>query len=385
VRKFWLVFLCETAIVFSQAPPTPNYLNEGVAAFKAGKYAQAIELFQQAVNGSPSDPTPHMYLAAAYVQQLNPGLDTPENQQLATNAERELQAVLGIQPDNMQAMQSLATLHYNRSQGKKDLSEKARALDDSAYWYRKITGAQPDHKIAHYSLGVIAWAKFYPELMQARTKLKMRPETPGPLSDAGMRADLRSRFGHVVEEGVRNLQRALEIDPAYDDAMAYLNLLYRERADLAESAADYQRDVQLADSLVKRALETKRTKAQNQNAQRGPQNTSVPPPPPPASGGPAAVPTQIRVGGAVQAGKLLDQPQPEYPPLALQARIQGTVRFTATILKDGTMGNLQLQSGHPLLAPSAVDAAKRYRYQPTLLNGEPVEVITELDVNFSLQ
>jgi len=73
-----------------------------------------------------------------------------------------------------------------------------------------------------------------------------------------------------------------------------------------------------------------------------------------------------------------------YPPLARQARIQGTVRFSAIIGKDGTIQNLQLVSGHPLLVQSATDAVKQWVYQPTQLNGEPVEVITQIDVNFTL-
>jgi protein TonB len=110
-----------------------------------------------------------------------------------------------------------------------------------------------------------------------------------------------------------------------------------------------------------------------------------PPPPPPVKEAPKPkVPQQIRVGGNVQAAKLIAQPKPAYPPLAKQARIQGTVKFNAVIGKDGTIQNLQLVSGHPLLVPSATEAVRQWRYQPTLLNGEPVEVITQIDVNFTL-
>jgi protein TonB len=90
------------------------------------------------------------------------------------------------------------------------------------------------------------------------------------------------------------------------------------------------------------------------------------------------------VGGNVQGAKLIKKPTPSYPPLAKQARIQGTVKFTAIIGKDGTIQNLTLVSGHPLLVQSAQDAVKQWVYQPTLLNGEPVEVVTEIDVNFTL-
>jgi protein TonB len=111
----------------------------------------------------------------------------------------------------------------------------------------------------------------------------------------------------------------------------------------------------------------------------------APPPPPPVKVEKPVAPQRIRVGGNVQAAKIVRQPKPIYPPLAKQARIQGTVRFTAIIGRDGTIQNLQLVSGHPLLVPSAQEAVKQWVYQPTLLNGEPVEVITQIDVNFTLQ
>jgi periplasmic protein TonB len=110
---------------------------------------------------------------------------------------------------------------------------------------------------------------------------------------------------------------------------------------------------------------------------------AAPPPPPPPKEKPAT-PQRIRVGGNVQAAKLVRQPKPVYPQLAKQARIQGVVKFTAVIGKDGTIQNLQLVSGHPLLVQAAQDAVKQWVYQPTQLNGEPVEVITQIDVNFTL-
>jgi protein TonB len=114
-------------------------------------------------------------------------------------------------------------------------------------------------------------------------------------------------------------------------------------------------------------------------------SAAPPPPPPPVKKEEKPVtPQRIRVGGNVQAAKLVRQPKPQYPPLAKQARIQGTVRFQAIIGKDGTIQNLQLMSGHPLLVPSATEAVKQWVYQPTLLNGEPVEVVTQIDVNFTL-
>ena len=99
---------------------------------------------------------------------------------------------------------------------------------------------------------------------------------------------------------------------------------------------------------------------------------------------PNAPAKQIHVSTGVQAAKLITQATPVYPALARQARVAGTVRLTAIIGRDGAIRNLQVMSGHPLLTPAALEAVKQWRYQPTLLNDEPVEVITQIDVNFTL-
>jgi protein TonB len=112
---------------------------------------------------------------------------------------------------------------------------------------------------------------------------------------------------------------------------------------------------------------------------------AAPPPPPPKEAPKPVVVQRIRVGGNVQQAKLVSQPKPVYPPLARQARISGVVRFNAVIGTDGRIQNLTLVQGHPLLVPSAQEAVKQWVYQPTLLNGEPVEVVTQIDVNFTLQ
>ncbi len=99
---------------------------------------------------------------------------------------------------------------------------------------------------------------------------------------------------------------------------------------------------------------------------------------------PKVVQSRIRQGGNVQQAKLINQIKPNYPPLARQTRISGTVRLHAIIGKDGTVQSLTLESGHPLLVQAALDAVRQWRYQPTLLNGVPVEVDTTIDVVFSL-
>lgn len=110
----------------------------------------------------------------------------------------------------------------------------------------------------------------------------------------------------------------------------------------------------------------------------------VAPPPPPPVKKKKAIPKRIRVGGSVQKARLAKRVSPRYPPLARQARIQGTVKLTAIIARDGSVEKLEVGSGHPLLVPSAIEAVRQWRYKPTLLNGVAVEVVTQIDVIFKL-
>ena len=128
-------------------------------------------------------------------------------------------------PKSTVAISSLASLHYNQAQGNQPLEKKMEQLDEAKKWYTKLAEVEPNNKEAYYSLGVITWAKWYPELMSARAKLGMKPEDPGPIKDKKVREELKAKWGPTVEEGINNLKHALQIDPEYDDAMAYINLL----------------------------------------------------------------------------------------------------------------------------------------------------------------
>lgn len=108
---------------------------------------------------------------------------------------------------------------------------------------------------------------------------------------------------------------------------------------------------------------------------------ALPPPQPLPKSKPSG---PLRVGGNVAAANLIRTVQPVYPPLAKSARVQGSVEFTATISKDGNIENLMLVRGHPLLVNAAREAVLQWKYRPTLLNGQPVEVITDITVNFTL-
>jgi len=110
---------------------------------------------------------------------------------------------------------------------------------------------------------------------------------------------------------------------------------------------------------------------------------TLPPPPAPARTSEPAV-VRVRIGGQVEGARLIFQVKPDYPEIARMARVQGTVRLEAVISREGTVESLRVVGGPPLLVKAAFDAVSQWRYQPTLLNGEPVEVSTEIEVNFTL-
>jgi Tfp pilus assembly protein PilF len=246
-------------------------LNKGVQAFKTAKYNAAVEHFKEAVRLDPDFPTARLYLATAYMSQYIPGADSEENLQNARAAEQEFLKVLEKDPNNALAVESLASLHYNEAQGNQPLEQKFKKLDEAAEWYTKLSQVDPNNKTAYYSLGVITWAKWYPRLMEARNKLGMKPEDPGPIKDKKVKAELSAEWLDPVNKGIANLQKALEIDPEYDEAMAYMNLLIRERADLADSPDQYKKDIETADNWVQKSLDTKKIKAERaaKNAGKG--------------------------------------------------------------------------------------------------------------------
>lgn len=236
-------------------------LNKGVAAYKATKYEEAARKFKEAIEADPTFDVARLYLATSYMSQWIPGADSPENNQLAKNAEAEFQNVLSKDPKNKLAIESIASMRYNQANAFPNLDDKLRVMDEAKVWYTKLVEVDPTNSKAYYSLGVISWSKWYPKYKAAREAAKMKQEDPGPIKDKKIREELKTGYGALVEEGIGHLSKAVEIDKIYDDAMAYLNLLIRERADLAENPDDYKKDIATADDWVSKALEAKKIKA----------------------------------------------------------------------------------------------------------------------------
>lgn len=273
-RKFALMFAAVSLIGLvllatgCQKLKARDELNQGVAAYKNAKYADAVEHFKLAVELDPEFPTARLYLAMSYFSQFIPGATSEDNIKMARSAEAEFKKVLDANPNDQIATESLASLYYNEAQGESSLDAKIAKLDVATQWYEKLIGLNPNKKEAFYTMGVIAWAKTYPRRMTARSELGMKPDAPGPIKDKKKLEELRTKNLEAVEKGIQFLDKAIAIDNEYDDAMAYINLLYRERADLRDNAADYEKDIEMAENWVEKSLSIKKIKAAR-DAERG--------------------------------------------------------------------------------------------------------------------
>lgn len=224
-------------------------VNKGVQAFKGAKYAEAVDHFRAATDIDPTFDTARLYLATAYYQQYIPGAESPENLEMANKAREEYNKVLEKDPKNALALASIASLYFHQ-----------KKWDDAEQWNKRLIDSDPKNKEGLYTLGVIAWTRSFAKRMEARAKLGMKPEDPGPIKDAKVRESLRGELLGLVEGGLGNLEKALQVDPEYDDAMAYMNLLHRERADMQNSADEHKKDVAAADQWVQKTMEIKKIK-----------------------------------------------------------------------------------------------------------------------------
>jgi len=235
-----------------------DQLNKGVQSYKNAKYEDAIAHFQKAVALDPRLLNARLYLATAYAQQYVPGADTAENNQMGQQAIDEYKKVLQMDPKNTNSVKGIASLYFNmkKFEQAKEYHEKAKQLD-------------PNDPEEYYSIAVIDWTQSYAPRQEERAKLGLKPEEPLPTKEKKVCESLRDRSLPKVDEGIQNLTKALQLRPDYDDAMAYLNLLYREKADLECGNPDARAaDLKVADDWVDKTMATKKQKAEKL-AQKG--------------------------------------------------------------------------------------------------------------------
>jgi tetratricopeptide (TPR) repeat protein len=245
-----------------------DHINQGIAAYKNAKYNDAVEHFKQAIALDPTNSNAQLYLATAYMVQWIPGAESPENTEFAAKAKEEFTKVLDKDPNDKVALASLASLAYNQATSLPP-EQKLAKFDEAAEWNKKLIATDPQNKEAYYSLAAMDYWRYHPALMLAEVDAHMRPEDPGPLKDKKARDALMSKYSGTIDDGLSNLNKALDIDKDYDDAMVYLNLLIREKAKLAENKDDYAKQVQIADDWLDKAMAMRKLRAEKASKQGG--------------------------------------------------------------------------------------------------------------------
>ena len=204
-----------------------DQLNKGVGSYKSARYEEAISHFQQAVTLDPALVNARLYLATALANQYIPGVDAEDNNRIGQQAIEEYEKVLAANPSRDQKITSLkgiASLYFNMK--KLDQAKKANL---------NVAEADPSDPDSYYSIGVVDWTQTYQPRMEERAKLGMKPDEPLNAKDKNQKKvcdELKQKNSANIQEGITALNKALELRPDYDDAMAYLNLMYREKADV---------------------------------------------------------------------------------------------------------------------------------------------------------
>jgi tetratricopeptide (TPR) repeat protein len=237
-------------------------LNKGVAAYKEAQYDTAIEFFKQARDLDPQLMNARLYLATAYASQYIPGAPSEQNVRLGNQAVAEFKDVLSVDDKNLSAIDGIGSILFQMAGTPYD----PKKFEDSKSYHQKHIELKPNDPEPYYWIGVIDWTLAFRANGEARAAYnkdhvtkQVRDTDPLP---AALRSDYAAKFGPLVEEGITNLQKSIQVKPDYDDAMAYLNLLYRRKADMVESAEERENLKNQADALLDKVKEIKQKRAE---------------------------------------------------------------------------------------------------------------------------
>jgi tetratricopeptide (TPR) repeat protein len=224
----------------------------GIQAYKNAKYEEAAQHLERAAANEPGNVQAHLYLANVYAQQYIPGRDEESNPQQGNAAIREYRRVLELDAKNMEAVKGLGQMYF-----------QMKELDQAAEVYRGALGMDAKDAELYYSIAVIDWTRTYQPRMEQRAKLKLRQEQP--LIFAAECSTVREANWERVADGMEMLKKAIDLRHDYDDAMAYMNLMYRERADVqCNDPRARAADLKAADDWVDMTLAIKNRKAASQ-------------------------------------------------------------------------------------------------------------------------
>ena len=239
-----------------------DLLNKGVAAFKEAQFDRAVEDFKRAKELDPDLLNARLYLATAYASQYIPGAPSDENMRHGQEAIAEYKSVLEKDANNLSAIDGLASILYQMAGQPFD----AKKFEESKMYHEKHIALKPQDPQPYYSVGVIDWALAYrantemrADYNKAHINKQVKDTEPMP---PDVRKEYAAKYGGMVDDGIKALQTAIQLKPDYDDAMTYLNLLYRRKADMVESSAEREALTKQADDLLDKVKEIKQKRAE---------------------------------------------------------------------------------------------------------------------------
>lgn len=239
-----------------------DLLNKGVAAFKNAQFDAAVEDFKRAKELDPDLINARLYLATAYASQYIPGAPSDENMRHGQEAVAEYREVLDKDANNLNAIDGLASILYQMAGQPFD----PKKFEESKSFHQKHIQIKPQDPQPYYSVGVIDWALAYrgnnemrSDYNKAHINKQVKDTDPLP---PDVRQAYTQKYGAMVDDGIKALQTAIQLKPDYDDAMTYLNLLLRRKADMVESAAERDALTKQADDLLDKVKELKQKRAE---------------------------------------------------------------------------------------------------------------------------
>jgi len=256
-----MVALLLTTVTGCNRLKARDQLTKGVQAFKNAQYEEAVNHFQNSIKLDPNYEDAKLYLATAYSYQVVPNLDTPENLSIAQKAMDGFNEVLSRDPNNVNALKQIASINFN-----------IKKFEVAKEYQKKVIALAPNDAEAYYTVGVVDWMQAYKSAVAILAADGLTDAGDGnPKMSKGACQKMQAANTDLVTEGLQYLNKAVEINPTYDDAMQYLQLTYRRKADLDCGDADTRKaDMAQADMWVQKAMgarkanELKKEKAASQ-------------------------------------------------------------------------------------------------------------------------
>jgi tetratricopeptide (TPR) repeat protein len=241
-----------------------DQLNKGVEAYKSTRYEEAIGHFQKATQLDPGLPMAKSYLATALAQNVVPGSDTPDNLKTAQQAIDIFQQVLAEKPHDVNSMKQIAGIYFS-----------IKKLDEAKIWQKQVLAEDSKDPEAAYTVGVIDWTEAHENTLKALVPAGINDDGEGNVkAPKNVMGPLKAENGPLVEEGLQYLNQAVANRANYDDAMAYLNLIYRRKADVDYGdAAAVKADIAAAEDWRTKAMGTRKANEEKKN--KGPGGITI--------------------------------------------------------------------------------------------------------------